>query len=79
MLNPDRDTINFGGREIVLADLSRGTKISISHLSKIMSGDRFPSAHFLNRIAAYLGVSMDELYHEFLTRTNAQTTDSTFS
>jgi len=48
---------------ITLSDVSRSTGVSLSHVSRIMSGQRKPSLDVASKIAAYLGVSIEELMH----------------
>ncbi len=44
-----------------LSDVARGTKISISHISRIFGGLRTPSLPVLRKIAEYLSVDLTEL------------------
>jgi len=44
-----------------LSQLARAAGVSLSHLSRIERGERFPSAHFLRKIAKPLGFSEGEL------------------
>jgi transcriptional regulator with XRE-family HTH domain len=52
-----------------LREMSRGTGVSVSHLSRIFRGERTPSVSVLIRMTGYLGVPMEELAVTFaLTR-----------
>lgn len=51
-------------KPIVLGEISRATGISLSHLSRIANGNRWPSFDTANQIATYLGVTLDELYYD---------------
>lgn len=44
------------------ADISRATGISISHVSRIFTGNRIPSIHVAKSICSYLRISLDDLY-----------------
>lgn len=50
------------GKQVVLGEISRMTGISMAHLSRIVNGKRTPSLRCANKIASYLGVSMDDLH-----------------
>lgn len=47
---------------VTLSDIARGADLSLSHVSRVFSGDRGPSMDTVSRIAGYLGISMDSLY-----------------
>ena len=47
---------------LTLRELSARSGVSSSHLGRIESGDRFPSAHILQRIAKPLGLEENELF-----------------
>lgn len=42
--------------------LSRETSISLSHISKVLSGDRVPSSRKLRQLAESMDVPMDKLF-----------------
>ena len=44
-----------------LSDVARGTGLSVSHISRVFSGDRTPSLPVLKGIAKYLSVDLTEL------------------
>jgi transcriptional regulator with XRE-family HTH domain len=46
---------------LTLAELSKQSGVSISHLTRIENAQRFPSARVLNKIAAPLGFREDEI------------------
>ena len=48
--------------ELTLSQLSARSGVSTSHLGRIESGDRFPSASVLRKLAKPLGVSEVELF-----------------
>ncbi|MBI4181316.1 MAG: helix-turn-helix transcriptional regulator [Chloroflexi bacterium] len=47
---------------ITLQQLATTSDVSASHLGRIERGERFPSAHILQRIAKPLGFEEDELF-----------------
>jgi len=47
---------------LTLTELSARSGVSPSHLSRIEKGERFPSAHILQRIARLLGFEENELF-----------------
>ena len=47
---------------LTLQELSTMSGVSASHLGRMERGDRFPSAHVLQRIAKPLGFDEDELF-----------------
>lgn len=49
------------GRELTLEALSALSKVSTTHIARVERGDRFPSAHVLQKIADPLGFSELEL------------------
>lgn len=48
---------------VTMSDIARSTNISLSHVSRIMGGNRRPSLDVASKIAAYLGVTIEELLH----------------
>lgn len=44
-----------------LTEMARATGMSLSHICRIFSGERVPSLAKARRMAAYLGISLDEL------------------
>jgi transcriptional regulator with XRE-family HTH domain len=48
--------------ELTLRELSLNSSVSPSHLGRIERGERFPSAHILQRIAKPLGFEESELF-----------------
>lgn len=44
-----------------LSEISRGTGMTLGHISRVMSGQRMPSLSVASQIAVYLGVSVDRL------------------
>ena len=47
---------------LTLQELAAKSGVSSSHLGRIERGERFPSAHILQKIAAPLGFEEDELF-----------------
>lgn len=47
----------MAGREFTRGEISRGTGVSLSHISRIFSGDRVPSVPTVAKIAEWAGVS----------------------
>ena len=46
---------------LTLANLSKASEVSSSHLARVERGERFPSARILRRIAIHLGFNEGEL------------------
>lgn len=55
-----------------LNDLHRGTRISISYLSRIRGGLRIPGTKTAQKIAMYVGMSTDDLLAEIYKRKEAR-------
>lgn len=55
------DNKAFDYKSINMSDVARGTKMSLSAVSRVFSGDRNPRISTAIRIAAYLGITIDEL------------------
>lgn len=49
-------------RELTLRDVAAQSGVSVSHLGRIERGERFPSAHALQKIAKPLGFKESELF-----------------
>ncbi|MBA7620017.1 hypothetical protein ES703_27359 [subsurface metagenome] len=47
---------------VTLRELAAGSGVSTSHLGRIERGERFPSAHILQKIAKPLGFEEDDLF-----------------
>ncbi|MFC1985375.1 helix-turn-helix domain-containing protein [Chloroflexota bacterium] len=47
---------------LTLQELAGKSEVSASHLGRIERGERFPSAHILQRIAKHLGFEENELF-----------------
>lgn len=52
-------SIKIGSNVYSRGEISRGTGLSLSHVSRVFSGARKPSLTTLKRLAAYLGVNID--------------------
>lgn len=66
--------VQFRGGSIVLGEISRATGMSVSHLSRIFAGESLPSLNGMVKLAAYLGLSMDDLYAELTGKGNSAQT-----
>jgi transcriptional regulator with XRE-family HTH domain len=60
--------------EATLGDVARGTGLSKSHVSKIFSGNRKPGLEAVARLAAYLGITIDDVYAA-MNKSNERTND----
>jgi transcriptional regulator with XRE-family HTH domain len=68
--NPDMESNHLGGiikqqrisLSLTLQELASRSGVSASHLGRIERGERFPSAHILQRIAKPLAFEEDELF-----------------
>lgn len=66
----DMDSNHLGGiikqqriaLSLTLQELAAASRVSASHLGRIERGERFPSAHILQRIAKPLSFEEDELF-----------------
>lgn len=59
-VNPD-GTITIHHVTYTRAEISRSTGISISHVSRIFSGNRMPSLVVAKKLSTYLNITMDQL------------------
>lgn len=59
--NTSNRSILLGGHPISIAKVGRETGISPSYLSRILTGERDPSASHMKDIADAIGVSVDDL------------------
>lgn len=62
MVMVNSEHIQVGSRQYTRAEIANGTGISISHISRIFSGNRMPSLDTAHRISRYLGITMDALW-----------------
>lgn len=60
-LAPDNGTIRVSGREYSRGDIARGTGLSMSHVSRILSGRRVPSLRTARLLSRYFGIGLDDL------------------
>lgn len=58
--NPTNTSVYLGSIPINLSAISRASGIDVSCLSRIFSGKRAPSVHISTRIAATIGLRLDE-------------------
>lgn len=58
----DSGFVDLVNKEHSSARIARETGLSKSGVCRILSGEREPNVSHFRRIAAYLGMSMDELY-----------------
>lgn len=49
--------VQIGGREYSRGEIARGTGMSMSHISRVFSGQRVPSMKTIERIAQFAGMS----------------------
>ncbi len=45
-----------------MTHIAKKSKISVSYISRVFSGERIPRVHYFKRIADAMGLSMDDLY-----------------
>lgn len=60
--------------EVTLSDIARGTGVSLAHVSRVFGAKRRPSVDCASRISAYLGISMDEFYGQYVQRQDGKQT-----
>ncbi len=56
---PNAQTTRFAGKFINLSAIARAQGLDVSYLSRIFRGQRTPSLHYTQKIAAMLGMTMD--------------------
>lgn len=59
--NPDSATVKLAGKHINMAAIARSQDIDRSYLSRILSGKREPTIPVAKKIAAALGLGLEEL------------------
>lgn len=63
-IDPASGSIVANSRRFSRGDISRGTGYTKIHISRIFSGQRRPSLNSANRIAGFLGVTV-EVFSQF--------------
>lgn len=58
--SPNTQTIRFAGQFINLSAIARAQGLDVSYLSRIFRGQRTPSLKHCMKIAAILGMSLDD-------------------
>lgn len=58
----------YGGKLLVISALTRamnkdGYKVHVSHVSRVMRGERLPSKDFLESVGKVLGLTVEEAKH----------------
>jgi transcriptional regulator with XRE-family HTH domain len=59
--SPNAQTIKFAGKHINLSAIARAQGLDVSYLSRIFRGQRVPSLGHALKIAAILGMTVDDL------------------
>ncbi len=70
-LKPTRQSILFAGRYISLMGIARGQNIHQSYLSRVFSGERIPSVNHARKLAAALGMGLEEFLEALDERVNS--------
>lgn len=52
------------GTQFTLSDVARATNLSLSHISRVFSGQRTPTVKVARDIATYLGLGVGDLLDE---------------
>lgn len=68
---PNAISIEFGGEYINLSAIARTTGITLSYVSRIFSGIRYPGVHVGRKIASALGMTVDAFFHALDARLKA--------
>lgn len=58
--SPNAQTVRFGGKFINLSAIARAQGLDVSYLSRIFAGTRTPTLPYCIKIAAMLGMSLDD-------------------
>lgn len=61
---------------VTLTNIANGTGLSLSMVSRIMAGKRTPSLDSASKIAAYLGISIEELMQSLPVEDQATSEDT---
>ena len=57
---PNSISVAFGGKHVNITELSRSQGLSISHVSRALSGNRDPSMPVFVKLASALGMTLDD-------------------
>ncbi len=57
---PNAQTVRFAGKFINLSAIARAQGLDVSYLSRIFAGTRVPTLPYCIKIAAMLGLTLDE-------------------
>jgi transcriptional regulator with XRE-family HTH domain len=57
---PNAQTVKFAGKFINLSAIARAQGLDVSYLSRIFRGERAPSLKHCTKIAAVLGMTLDD-------------------
>lgn len=61
--NQHQQGVKFAGISINLSEISRSHGIHVSHISRILSGKRVPSVDNARKIAASLGMGLEQFLY----------------
>lgn len=61
----EESKVKIGDKEYSRGEISRGTGISLSHVSRIYSGQRSPSLETIHKIMAFAGMSLEVVAASF--------------
>lgn len=59
------EEVSLGSRKYSRGEISRGTGLSLSHVSRIYSGRRSPSLSTIRKIAEFAGLEVIEVINSF--------------
>lgn len=68
---PNTQTIKFAGKYINLSAIARSQSLDVSYLSRIFRGERMPALKYCIKIAAMLGMTLDDFVQALEERVQA--------
>jgi transcriptional regulator with XRE-family HTH domain len=68
--DPNPHSVRFAGKYINISAIARSQRLSQSYVSKLLSGKRSPSIRVAKKVAAALGMGLEDLLEAIEQRTN---------
>jgi|SRR5271157_2617282 len=76
VLNPNPQSVRFAGRYVNINAIARSQDLSQSYVSKLLSGKRSPSILVAKKVAAALGMGLEDLLDAIEQRTKDSSNES---
>jgi transcriptional regulator with XRE-family HTH domain len=70
VLDPNPQSVRFAGRYVNISAIARSQGLSQSYVSKLLSGKQSPSILVAKKVAAALGMGLEDLLEAIEQRTN---------